>query len=836
MKEFYLLLIGLCGFGMQAQIISFPDLDFKAAILANPMPVDGNGDGEISQQEAADAFDLYLDGTAIDNLEGLQYFTGLSVFYLTNTSVTSVTVPDSAMLWEINILDNSLLTTVNMPFSAGLGSVDISNNDALQALDLSGLTDIAMWLTINGNASLTMLNLDGLVTSENEFKISNNPLLVNLSLQALENSYSNFEITNNQNLTTLDVSGVSFDNVIIENNGLTSINLENTNYVYYLSLADNQLETLDLSMLTTPGYSMLDLSGNNYTDLNFVGPWSQLESGFSNGYTALYLSHTHLTSINFNQPVHLSTLTISDNLELETISFRNGSFETCDGGYCSIGSVGASNNPALQLVCTDAFEGYALESEFYVSGTDWAHEHIDPNVAVSENCFFEPAGNYNTVSGILRFDAGSDGCSVTDTVLAHVPVTTNGYQATTFTNSSGTYHAFTTFTQMNVSANVNPVYFTVSPATQTVNFTGTGNTETVDFCIAPNGSHNDLAIDVIPVDAAIAGFDTHYKIVYRNNGTTTQSGTVTAGFWDDEEFVSASITPDSQAGGNLIWNFSNLEPFESRMIDIVLNVNGPLDTPPINSGNTVYLTAWVTAGTDETTADNLDSAIKTVVNSFDPNDKQVSQGVAMLVGEAVEKGLTYTIRFQNTGTAPAQRVVITDVLDSDFNLYSVQPIASSHPYEMRRRGNLLEFWFEDINLPTETENEPGSHGFVTFNVKSTQASDLGWQYQNTANIYFDYNAAIVTNTTTTDVYQLGTSNPFSQEFTLYPNPASSVVNIFSRNGNTSKIEVCNLFGQAIMTFKEAESHTIDVSGLSSGTYLIKVSSDKGKETHKLIKL
>ncbi|RZJ73001.1 T9SS type A sorting domain-containing protein [Flavobacterium sp.] len=838
MKHLYFVLFGCFALSAQAQIINFPDPDFKAAVL-NDSWNDADGDGEISQQEAANVAELILNGAAIDNLEGLQYFTGLSNFYLYNSSVTGFVLPPSTNYNDVYVGNNPLLTNAAFGINGMINYFTFNDNDAFTNLNLPGVTSTNTTFSISGNGLLATVNLPAMTHVGNDFTISDNPALGSINFPVLQSSSASiFDIKNNSSLSTLDLSEKTFLFLTVENNGLTSVNLNNLTCDFGFSLANNQLESLDLSSFSISYATLVDLSGNNYddaSDLQLYGPWATEGVG---GTANLKINNTQLTSLSFGAQLRLSTLTVNDNLLLETINFRNGKFETCQGGYCAIQSLSFSNNPALNLVCTDAFEGYALEQANYVSGPDWVHQHIDPNVAVSVNCFYDPPGTFNSASGLVRYDLDGNGCSASDPLLPFVPVATSDSQVTqntAYANGLGGYYATTSGATLTLTPSVNTDYFTVSPASANLTFTGFGSSQTADFCVSANGSHHDLAIDVISMDVAIAGFDTKYRIIYRNQGTTTQAGTVAANFWTTQEFLSASVSPTSQTAGNLTWDFTDLKPFETRIIDVTLNINGPTDTPPINSGNTVSLSASVTAAADETMSDNNDTCLKAVANSFDPNDKQVSQGDIVLLGQTLTDGLTYTIRFQNTGTANAQSVVITDFINGDFNLASIRPIASSHAFKMRRKDNLVEFWFEEIDLPYESANEPASHGFVTYTVKSNQAFDLFSVYENTANIYFDYNLPIVTNTTQTTVVELGTPDNAVSRFKVYPNPASNLVNVSSQDGSDVKAVIYNLSGQLLLKTESAPNPVIDVSKLSVGTYLLKLSSANGSQTQKLIR-
>ena len=179
--------------------------------------------------------------------------------------------------------------------------------------------------------------------------------------------------------------------------------------------------------------------------------------------------------------------------------------------------------------------------------------------------------------------------------------------------------------------------------------------------------------------------------------------------------------------------------------------------------------------TDESTFDNTYKFYQTVVNSFDPNDKTCLQGSTISVSQ-VGDYVHYVIRFENNGTAPAQTVRVTDAIDvSKYEISSLTPIAGSHFFTTRiANDNLVEFLFENINLPF---SDATSDGFVTFKIKTKSSLVIGDSFSNSASLYFDYNAPIITNTTTIVVQTLGTSEFASQAISIYPNPARDILHI-----------------------------------------------------------
>ena len=194
----------------------------------------------------------------------------------------------------------------------------------------------------------------------------------------------------------------------------------------------------------------------------------------------------------------------------------------------------------------------------------------------------------------------------------------------------------------------------------------------------------------------------------------------------------------------------------------------------LNAGDVLHFVATISPGTNTGNQANLDQL---VVNSVDPNEKICLEGTTM-TPEKVGDYLNYVIRFQNSGTAPAENIVVKDVLDTEkFDINSVELVSSSHPHTTRISGNKIEFIFEGINLPTESSDEAASHGYVAFKVKTKPNLVLGNQVSNIADIYFDYNFPITTEPATTTVSLLASQNFEDKNISVYPNPVKNKLQI-----------------------------------------------------------
>ncbi|WP_396144261.1 T9SS type A sorting domain-containing protein [Flavobacterium sp.] len=340
---------------------------------------------------------------------------------------------------------------------------------------------------------------------------------------------------------------------------------------------------------------------------------------------------------------------------------------------------------------------------------------------------------------------------------------------------------------------------------------------------------------VIPLLPARPGFDADYKIKYKNKGTSSETATLVFNYDDAVlDYVAATLVLTTQNVGSLSWNIGTIAPFQSGEFVITLNVNSPMETPAVNSGDILSYAATINGlNTDETPIDNTAAINQTVVNSYDPNDKTCLEGNTInpsMIGNYVH----YKIRFENTGTFPAQNVVVKDMIDiSKFDISSLQMIDASHSCTTRINGNKVEFIFENINLPFDDAN---NDGYVVFKIKTKSTLVVGNTISNQANIYFDYNFPIITNTATSTFQSLNNDAfVFENEFVLYPNPAKNLLHIEVKNEiEMSSISIYNMLGQVVLTTTNP-SNTIEVSNLKTGNYFIKVTTDKGTATSKFIK-
>ena len=70
-------------------------------------------------------------------------------------------------------------------------------------------------------------------------------------------------------------------------------------------------------------------------------------------------------------------------------------------------------------------------------------------------------------------------------------------------------------------------------------------------------------------------------------------------------------------------------------------------------------------------------------------------------------------------------------------------------------------------------------------------------------------------------------------FSIYPNPATTVLNVNAEGFNT--VEIVNLLGQTVYTANATSNMQINVSNLNNGVYFVRMNGENGTATQKFIK-
>ena len=225
MRNIYFFLFAFCnGLFSNAQVINFPDANFKSKLLqsnasntiaknlsGNYFNIDTNYNGEIEQTEALQVSYLNVSSSNISSVIGLSFFTNIQTFNCETNILTNLDVTNLTNLRGLGCSSNNLQ------------SLDVTNNHNLFVLycignNLSSLNlnecpiFIALLCSYNNLTSLFLRN----GSNEQQLEFNHNPNLLSVcgddnELTGLQNAVNYYGYTNCTVSSVCSLSTSSFE-------------------------------------------------------------------------------------------------------------------------------------------------------------------------------------------------------------------------------------------------------------------------------------------------------------------------------------------------------------------------------------------------------------------------------------------------------------------------------------------------------------------------------------------------------------------------------------------------------------------------------------------------
>ena len=437
-----------------------------------------------------------------------------------------------------------------------------------------------------------------------------------------------------------------------------------------------------------------------------------------------------------------------------------------------------------------------------------------------------------------------------DQPLAQIPIRFNTTPIRyAYTNASGYYTIYLPKGTYTLTQILNNQYFPTNqlcPASN-ASLMVAATTGGVTYCnnnfYDTTNTCQDIATSIQRIANITPGFTSMKRIKYENRGATPVSGVTLNYRFLNGLTVKSTTTPTYTVSGNTIsWNLGTLAPYSVgyKSANFTVPVTG------IALGTAVVDTVWISPTTgDCNVANNYALYYDTCVGSWDPNDK--SAYPANMIDTSV-KTIEYLVRFQNTGNAPAHNVMIEDQIDDNFIKESLVIKGSSHTMNYFYQDNgKLYFEFPNINLPDSGSDYDASQGFVSYAVNLKDGLAVGTQMKNTAHIFFDFNEAVITNTTvntiylksTTGVQQLGKDMNIS----IFPNPVQNKAVLKVNLDKVSRLSYTLYdFNGKMISQKDVSKAQIgeftdemNLENISKGIYILNVQINGEDNSFKLVK-
>lgn len=402
----------------------------------------------------------------------------------------------------------------------------------------------------------------------------------------------------------------------------------------------------------------------------------------------------------------------------------------------------------------DMFTGIAAESEYswVAAGYTWSNDRdVSGNHGLGD-CWLVKFGNFNIIKGSVFADYNlNNSKDANEPFLNDILVQSEktGQLSASPTQNGIFFNTVDTGTYSTKVLTTIPYYSVAAPVSSS--FTSYNQKDSLSFALQPIAGKRDYELEVVPLTPARPGFPVSYQLFYRNLGTDTLENRTIKMVKDPRmQFDQSNPAQTSVVLDTVTWTIPSLLPRESGYITVDLTASAP---PALNNDDTLITYVSIDTTGDLNTLNNTRHLQQITTGSYDPNDKQES-GAGALHPSAISKGdyLTYTIRFQNTGTDTAFNIVVKDTLSTNTDPASFEMIGVSHPYTLAvKNGNIFTWTFKNILLVDSIRNEPLSHGFITYRVKPKISLVLKDSIHNSASIYFDFNLPVLTNTQTTVV-------------------------------------------------------------------------------------
>lgn len=356
-----------------------------------------------------------------------------------------------------------------------------------------------------------------------------------------------------------------------------------------------------------------------------------------------------------------------------------------------------------------------------------------------------------------------------------------------------------------------------------------------DFALTAKDALSRIDIRVLPRTAR-PGFPMSYNLWVHNSGSLPFTGRVRLYLQNLLTDFSSTPAADQYKNSTAEWELDAF-PVDALM-HIVVNAKVPADEALLGNELCAVVEAEVDEnGTPMVLPGSMQEICQRIRGSYDPNDMRVI-GVGGTDADgpvpADTDMLIYWIRFQNEGNEDAVTVRVVDQLSDHFSLEDFNPCTASHDFRLNIRADgKLEFIFDNINLPPKERDEAGSQGYIILPLKLKQGIPAGTDIANSAEIYFDFNKPIETNTvvsslqnTTTTVDEL----PTTSGSTLFPNPATERLSVELNSQSKARLLLQDVLGRIMLELQMEESRQdIDVGHLPAGMYFLTIETDAGRE-------
>jgi len=171
-----------------------------------------------------------------------------------------------------------------------------------------------------------------------------------------------------------------------------------------------------------------------------------------------------------------------------------------------------------------------------------------------------------------------------------------------------------------------------------------------------------------------------------------------------------------------------------------------------------------------------------------------------------------------------------------WNTYTIQNSANPVTNYLLMRDDFATGNWQQIGSTAGTQNVLNDPNYASFQATADWRVETVWSISCTSTMRQGeeiQGAIIKSKSNITNNRVSGIIENANVYFGMYPNPASEMLNIDSKNGG--KVEIVNALGQTVKEVNLNSAHgTLDISGLANGVYYVKIGDTHAQTLRKLV--
>ena len=717
---------------------------------------------------------LRVNGLSIADMTGIEDFLALQVLDAHNNAINTIDVSSLTALYHLSVAVNPINT------------LDVTSNSNLRILEVND-TNLAN-LNVTSNPLLEILKIDD--TSLTTIDTSQNPKLKTLSTE--NTPLTQVDLTNNTLLEFLE----------LRDNALTSLDISNNTALVSFVLTGSPIATLNLSSHT----KLIELRLNNNASLN--------QLNLKNG------ANTNIPTASFditNNP-NLTCIEVND-VTYATTSWTNKDMQHVYNTNC--------NYPAITLIPDSTFEQILI------------NQSIDSDGVLNGQVY---TADINTITSLVITSSGITDLTGLQDFIALTYLDLTGNNITTIDVSKNVLLdrldvSNNNLTSIDISSNTRiKTLFISNNKISNINF-GTNNV--MLYIRAENNLLEHLDVSSM---GSLQLLDLRNNLLKSLNVANSNNGAIISSRFNILGNTSLDCVQVSDLNyANTTWvNKETITSYSTDCSTTWTVMTNPTTTTALlaitgldadNDGNITIAEAAAYTGTLNLSGSGITDVeglqAFTNITTLDISGNGITDLSPLTSSTftviAKSTGATKTVA-KNT-TMALQNIILNN---NNFEVIDLGSLTNLKVVKLNDNANLVTVNMQNGTNANITEfNSENTPNLSCILVDDPNAAYLTTWTKDSKNTFVANEAQCRSEVLSIDNFDI------TNALTLYPNPVKDYLNIkLSNQLEIKNIKIYNMIGKMVNETKNLE---VDFTKMAKGIYLLKIITNKGITTKKIIK-